>query len=90
MKKLEDNSMGKAEGNSMEKLEDDALDQVSGGILTVESHPNGDIKIANYYCDKCGALVSVQKDGKFETKMEHSMSIKNGERIILCAKCKAR
>lgn len=55
------------------ELDDDSLAKACGGNIVVERYENGNIKIANYYCDNCGALVMTQQNGKFEKKMPFYM-----------------
>lgn len=71
----------------MEEINNNSLNEVAGGRVSIERHPDGKMKEANYYCDKCGSLVLIQKDGNYDEKIEHSMEYDMGATKVLCKNC---
>lgn len=65
-----------------------SLEQVSGGKVIIKRKENGDIDYAQYYCDKCSALVYEQIGSEISTKKPFSLRWHNEGSTILCKECK--
>lgn len=79
-----------SETNKLSELDDNLLNQIGGGATVVSRDENGNIKHADYYCDKCGALVMTQEGSKLSKKMKFSWHADSFGTTFTCENCKKK
>lgn len=84
----EGNNFKNKKSYNVAKLEPNSLRLVVGGEADVSQDENKNIKLAKYFCDKCGELVLIQKDGEFEKKKIFTAKFQNGFSTYLCNDCR--